>query len=226
MAVCIIHTLTFKYIETHKLMSMHEYLAYIQHIYQQAIIYQVVLNLYFTCCVVLLSWCLIEICFMASFQICGRISNLYLETRHTGGKWRRWENISIFFYCVPNLCFIPTVGIITVSILGPDIAEAGVEHIFTCRANCTMECSTSWWFSHGFPQGSISVLGTEIRWTPAGSGLVQEFECTAENTLAQRSVQATKRVMVPGKSHLKKWINKNNMVLVHEFHCVKVARPH
>lgn len=100
---------------------------------------------------------------------------------------------------VLNSCFILTVGEIVVSIVGPDIAEAEVEHTFTCQANCTMECTTSWWFSHGFPSG-LSVLGDTIHWTPIESGFEQEFECYAENDLAQRSVRTTKKVTVPGES--------------------------
>ncbi|XP_031432504.1 hemicentin-2-like isoform X2 [Clupea harengus] len=87
-------------------------------------------------------------------------------------------------------------GTIAVSLLGPDTVEAGVEHTFTCQADCTLACSITWSFPHGFPQGSFSFRGDTVRWTPATPGLVQVFQCSAQNSLAQRTAQATKRVTV------------------------------
>ncbi|XP_076135476.1 cell adhesion molecule CEACAM1-like [Alosa pseudoharengus] len=92
--------------------------------------------------------------------------------------------------------YLLSFGTIAVSILGPDTVEAGVEHNFTCQANCELPCSISWRFSHGFPEGSFSLRRTEIRWTPARPGMVQLFQCIAENSLAQRMAQATKNVTV------------------------------
>ncbi|KAL2084222.1 hypothetical protein ACEWY4_019740 [Coilia grayii] len=86
---------------------------------------------------------------------------------------------------------------ITVTIEGPDTVVAGVEHNFTCVPNCSLECSISWRFKQ-FPQGSFKASGTLVRWTPARPGLVQDFTCVAENKLAQRTAQYTKRVLVSG----------------------------
>ncbi|XP_062407860.1 carcinoembryonic antigen-related cell adhesion molecule 1-like [Sardina pilchardus] len=92
--------------------------------------------------------------------------------------------------------YLLSLGTIAVSILGPDTVKAGVEHIFTCQANCTLPCSTFWTFNQGFSGGSISSTRDVIRWIPATPGRVQSFQCNAQNLPAQRMAQASKRVTV------------------------------
>ncbi|XP_062395017.1 carcinoembryonic antigen-related cell adhesion molecule 1-like [Sardina pilchardus] len=92
--------------------------------------------------------------------------------------------------------YLLSFGTIAVSILGPDTVEAGVEHNFTCQANCTLPCSITWRLPDGYIIGSFIANGVEVRWTPDTPGIIQSFQCIAQNSLAQRMAQATKRVTV------------------------------
>ena len=49
---------------------------------------------------------------------------------------------------------------------------------------------------------AFSARGDTVRWTPATPGLVQVFQCRVQNSLAQRTAQATKRVTVSGELNL------------------------
>ncbi|XP_063055945.1 carcinoembryonic antigen-related cell adhesion molecule 5-like [Engraulis encrasicolus] len=86
-------------------------------------------------------------------------------------------------------------GSINVTIQGPDRVVAGVAQNFTCVANCILVCSISWTFKH-FPQGKFQASGDTITWTPARTGLVQNFTCVVENKYTRQTAQATKRVVV------------------------------
>ncbi|KAJ8289837.1 hypothetical protein GJAV_G00005900 [Gymnothorax javanicus] len=102
---------------------------------------------------------------------------------------------------------------LSVSISGPDTAEAGKEHTFECKPDCNISCDIYWTFRGGFPAGSFTQQRTVIKWTPYRANITQAFTCVVENNLAKKSAEFTKLVRVVQKPNKKVKPKSGSMAL-------------
>ncbi|MCI4374685.1 hypothetical protein PGIGA_G00009200 [Pangasianodon gigas] len=88
------------------------------------------------------------------------------------------------------------LGYVIMSLTGPNQAEVGMQSVYTCDAQCGMDCTVQWALHAGFPRGRFITEGPRILWTPSDIGQTQVFTCITLNPGAGNIGQVSKTVTV------------------------------